>query len=364
AIGGAGNVAAGWTAAWWLAYAWTTGNVLGVGTITSGGTSGSFAFALPSGYTGRIFVQVEVHNQTQVSGAYSYATVLPPALTVTPSELFYLPGDTITVSVSTQGQVFQGSTLYELVTNANSQQVSNGSIGGGSFQIHVPSIDASGSYTVSVWAVATDGSVIASSLTSLSEFIGLTLHVGVQTPSSYADGSYQPGQALQLSYSLAPSGPVSAPRTFLLEIAPGFLFFGGGPGSVADQVNGASGSVGYSVPSNIGSGAQMFTVFAVIPGCVPTCSVVTSFSILVNSHPSVFSMEVPAGSGLTVGWIVLLVLIVLVAVALFVGLRRRGRPMVLRPESHATAPAASPAPAAWSEPATPSSSGGPPPGAQ
>ncbi|WP_410969293.1 hypothetical protein, partial [Salmonella sp. SAL04284] len=82
-----------------------------------------------------------------------------------------------------------------------------------------------------------------------------------------------------------------------------------------------------TIPSGTPSGIVLFEVEALFGVCGTGCSAFSDFSVSVNSSPSALSYQLGAGSGLTVGWLILFLLIVIVVIVILVMMRRRGRPM-------------------------------------
>lgn len=353
-IGGLNSsLAQGWTADGWWVWESNSNTLVDSGTLGQTATQGTFTFAVPLGYGGPIQVVVDAHNATSWLSASDSAAVSAPAIFLTPSEAEYLAGDTLSVTVQTQGSIFQGAQLWQSVVDSSGNSLVSGPLNASSIGFTIPKVGAPSYVTVSVAAQTSAGIVGQASIT-LYEGSGIAITAGVTTASSYADGSYQPGQTIGVSYSVFPIGTATLPKTFEVTVYPTWSFFGPGYGSKVIQTSAASGTIDFTIPNGLPAGAQSFTVEARLGSCTYGCYAITTFAVNVNPSPSVLSYEVGAGSGLTVGWLVLLVLIVLVALALFVAVRRRGRPVVMKPHD------ASPPTASWQEspPAGGGSSGG------
>lgn len=350
-IGGLNSsIAQGWTADGWWVWELGTGTLVASGTLGQTGTQGTFTFAVPTGYGGQIEVTVEAHNATSSLYDYDTAEVSAPAIFLTPSEAEYLAGDSVTVSVSTQGQIFSGAQLWQSVVDSSGNTLVSGPLNGSTISFSIPKVGAPNDVTVSV-AAQTSAGIVGQASIILYEGSGIEITAGVTTLSNYADGSFQPGQTISVAYTISPVGTATLPKTFEVTIYPTWSFFGPGYGSKVVQTSSPSGSIDFTIPSGIAAGAQSFTVEARLGSCTFGCYAVTSFAVNVNPSPSALSYQLGAGSGVTVGWVVLLVLILLVAVVLFLAIRRRGRPMVMKPHSGSSSPTAS-----WQE--TPPSSGG------
>ncbi|MGI0155915.1 MAG: hypothetical protein ACREDE_07285, partial [Thermoplasmata archaeon] len=113
-----------------------------------------------------------------------------------------------------------------------------------------------------------------------------------------------------------------------------------------------------TIPSNAPSGVTVFEMYVYAsnlygPDCAAGAFCFAETGVTVNAHPSILSLELGAGSGLTVGWLVLLIVILVVAV-LLVLLVRRGRtprsPLTLAAPTTEEMPP--PAPAPSTSPAT------------
>ncbi len=342
-IGGLNStLAQGWTADGWWVWESSSNTLVDSGTLAQTATQGTFTFPVPLGYGGSILVQVEAHNATSSLMASDSASVSAPAIFLTPSEAEYLGGDTVTVSVQTQGQVFQGAQLWQSVVDSSGNSLVSGPLNASSIGFTVPKVGAPSYITVSVAAQTSAGIVGQASIT-LYEGSGIGITAGVSTASSYSDGSYQPGQTVSVSYNIFPIGTATLPKTFEVTIYPTWSFYGPGYGSKVVQTSSASGTISFTIPNGLPAGAQSFTVEARLGSCTYGCYAITTFAVSVNPNPSALSYELGAGSGLTVGWLVLLVLIVLVALVLFAAIRRRERPVVMKPHG------ASPPTASWQE---------------
>ncbi|MCI4319814.1 MAG: hypothetical protein L3K23_06765 [Thermoplasmata archaeon] len=354
----------GWVVTEWSAWQVNSGTLIVWKNVTGNAAQGSATFSVPLNYGGEVRFTVSVHNATESLTQSAYAVVTSQVILLNPSKPTYLPGDTVTVGVTTEGQIFQGATLWESVVDSNGNVLSSGMLTGSSISITIPKVGAPYSVHVSVGAQSATGGLIADASVYLNQASGYELMAGVSTASNYIDGSYQPGQSIQLSYSVIALGTSVLPKSFEIQVFPGssiFNFYG--YGAVLARTTSPSGNVPYTIPSSTPSGEQSFTmvVYFVGPGCDGTCDAITSFSADVNPSPPALGYVLGAGTGLTVGWLVLLILLFL---AVIVGLllhRRGNRPMMMKPEqSHAPA-TTSGEPASWKEGAPPSGTSPPPP---
>jgi hypothetical protein len=364
-------------------------DVIGQGTLSGTSATGSAAVTLPAGYVGEFYFGVFAENSTRVFSGWASAIVSSPVVNVNPSALTYLPGTSVSVSVSSEGTGgATGLTLHYTVwayyysgsdTLQNSGVSQSGTVANGSsFTISVPKSDSPAYYEVEAWLQDSAGAVLASSYVEIDELSGFALVLSLQTSSSYSDGSYQPGQTLSFTYSLSAYGLQTVPTvyTYYVTIEETGV-------EQEHQGGGTSGSFQVTIPSNQGSGT--IEVIMELEGTGfgsngPNCG--TNYCeaydlVTVNAHPSILNEELGANSGVTVGWVILLVVILVVAVLLVLMFRRRRPPAPAgAPPASTTSPMPPPAPAPtgsappeWKEP-TPRSNGDqppmptPPPGAE
>jgi hypothetical protein len=362
------SLAQGWTVDGWWAWEANSRTLLASGPIGSTQSQGTFALTAPTGYQGEIQVDVSAHNATGSIGAMTTADVSPPSIFLNPSEADFLPGDHITVGVTTLGSVFQTATLYASVVDNSGNVLQSGAFTGSQIQIQVPKVGSPSFIEVSVAAQDSTLGVVGASSIRLFEGSGLLVTAGVATVSNYIDGSYQPGQTITIHYAVTAIGSAVLPKTYTVEVYPWTAFFGSDYGAQETQSSSSSGSVQYTIPSGTPAGAQLFEVYVMAGACVSACYGGSDFSININPNPSVVGMEIGAGSGITVGWIILLVIILVVAVLLLFLMRRRARPMVMHPHEDAGAPPAAaetgpdapPPGSSWSEAPPPPPSENPP----
>ncbi len=360
----------GWTVSAWTVWTYSpsTGasGFLGWGTIGSMTTSGSFSQSVPLGSGGDLIAEVTAYNQTQWVSGYAEAAITAPNLIISPSEYIFLPGDTVSVSVTTEGQALSGATLYETTTASGGLQLSSGVFSNDQFSFTVPALLTSSTITIQVSAQNSTVGVITDSQTSLERGTGLYVTAGIQTASNYADGSFQPGQTVTIAYQVYTEGHAVLPRNLWIEFYPGSVFFYGGNNVIYFETSSASGTFQYTIPSNTPAGVLEMDLYVSDSYCSGNCYPATSFGISVEPSPSVLGYELGAGSGITVAWVILLVIILLIAVVLLMAARRRsgrgGRGGVSPYSSSPSTPASSSsstgpagASADWKE--TPSSGG-------
>src|SRR5580692_7685940 len=91
-----------------------------------------------------------------------------------------------------------------------------------------------------------------------------------------------------------------------------------------------SGTLTFTLPNDLPNGYSSVLVFAYPTAMAATCSdpysqcsAASELTVNVQASPSALNYEVGAGSGLTVGWLILLVLILIVAIIGVVWIRRR-----------------------------------------
>jgi hypothetical protein len=361
--------AVGWTVTGPTAITYEEGalNVTGA----SGTFSGTFTFPILAAMAAHtIDATLYVVNATETFSATATAAVLNPSLLLTPAEYYYSAGTSTSVSVILNGGGTGATIQYQAweYWASTDALLSNGTVANGSsIPITIPATVPPLSVVVSVWA-SIGGQVIASSSTAILLAQGYSIEFGVSTVSSYSDGSFQPGQTVTLNYKVVSVGGAALPQVLSFE-----LFAIGYPYIQTLQNVGPSGSVPFTIPSSAPQGTIVIELLArgalTTGTCFPagTCDGIAA--LYVNPSPSVLNLELGAGSGITVGWLILFVLVALVAIALFLLFRRRGgraKPAPATPSSSASPPqewkAPSPAPPAPEAPASePTSSDTPPP---
>ncbi|MCI4336436.1 MAG: hypothetical protein L3K17_04470, partial [Thermoplasmata archaeon] len=323
------NATQGWAVGHWYAYEENGADtMIAWGFLNSTAVTGTFGFTAPVTFGGTIYIYLGAFNSSDTTSTAIDAVVTAPTILLNPSEAYYLPGDSVTVQVTTEGAVFSSTTLYATVTADSGYQLVSGVLSGNQIQFTVPKVAAPSYIEISVAAQSTTLGIVAAARNEISEGSGFQLQVGVNTKSNYADGSFQPGQTIQLSYNLISVGQTtSLPRNLNVYIYPGSTYyFGSSYGAIIMETNAPSGTFSYTIPSGTPAGDQSFTVYVESVICGEGCQgAENSFGIFVEPSPSVLSMDVGgAGSGLTVGWLVLLVVVIVVAIVLLLVIRRRG----------------------------------------
>lgn len=345
-----------------------TDNLIANGLVGSTATSGSFSFALPAGYAGEFVVEALAHNSTEFWAFEQDALAYQPTLAVNPSELFYQPGDTITVTVVWEGPALTGATIAAIVQGPTSDQtLFNGNVTGTSFQFTIPKVSPADEYEIVAWVSTPSQGTVAVAYEYVDEASGYNFLVGVTTVSPYSDGSFAPGQTIQVSYKLVAYGNDPLPTEMSLYLCNVGCEYDT-PYLMSWVAAGSSGSFSFTIPAGTPNGPQIFEVETYFTEGVESEGYGEGiFTVVVNSSPSPLNYELVGDSGLTVGWLILLLLIIIVAIVVVMSMRRRGsKPtMVMSP-----APASSSAPE-WKEPSSgnPPASGGSdssttPPGAQ
>ncbi len=364
------------TASTWFVVSQRTDSFYASGTLASGAQSGTFTLPITSGMLFQtLYAVVFAANATDGFDGYATAAVIQPTLLVTPASGFYTAGSSPSVTATLSGNAAApaGTTVtwqaYGEWSDSDAMIASGTAALGASFSIPIASSTPPTYVLVDAWA-ASGGSVLASNTTEMALETGYSVLLGVGTVSSYSDGSYQPGQTVTLDYQVVPIDGTALPQqfNFVLE-AQGYPYY--------QDISGvaSSGSIAFTIPSNAPAGTLTVTLAVQTSGllagaCVPTSVCTGSTGMLINPHPSVLSLELGAGSGLTVGWLILLVIVILVAIVLYAALRRRGGSTASTGGTSTTTPMGPPAPAPstppateWKEPApsTPSSGDAPPP---
>lgn len=317
----------GWSVGRWYAYEENSADqTIAWGFLNSSAVTGSFSFVAPLSFGGTIYIYLQAYNASETTSTYTYAYVTAPTILLNPSEAYYLPGDTVTVGVTTMGSVFAATTLFATVTEPSGNRLLSGTLSGSSFQFTIPTTATPTYVTFSVAAQSSTDGIVAAATQSIDEGSGLQLEVGVNTKSNYADGSFQPGQTIQISYALIAVGQTTTlPRNMFVYVYPGSTnYYGSEYGAIQMETTSTSGTISYTIPSSTPSGDQTFTVYADAVICTSSCGAANQFSVYVEPNPSVLGMDLGAGSGLTVGWLILLVIIIVVAILLLLVMRRRG----------------------------------------
>ena len=347
------------------------GLVYASGTLSGSVQSGTFTFPITSVMVGQsIVVYVDAANATEGFEGYASAEVVTPTLLLTPSSGYFTEGSTVSVTAVLSGSATPpaGTTISwtaygEYAGDENEAALASGTVAnGGSLSVPISSTSPPQYVWVDAYASAA-GQVLAGNEVETALETGYSVLLGVGTASSYTDGSYQPGQTVTLNYEVVPIDGTAMPQTFSFE-----LYAESFPYAQYIQNVAPSGSLSFTIPSDAKAGLLVLDLEVDSSGltageCQPygECSAVTG--LLINPSPSVLSMELGAGSGLTVGWVILLVIVLLVAIVLFVVLRRRGGskgPSSSGMNPPAPAPTTPPA-TAWQEPPSPGASGSQPP---
>jgi hypothetical protein len=335
---------------YWSAYAYAIYFLAG-GSTCPGGPSGQVEIAgnltgasgkLPASFTtglamsGLIEVVVYAHNgsSSTILGISSIACALvsPPQIAVNPSEVNYLPGDTISVTITPEGSVLSkaGTTYfanvvgYATVTSSSpcsgttAQVLFGAPLSGTTFSFKVPTEGTSLCYELSVSAQTANGIVTGEDV-ALTEVSGYTLAIAVTTVSQYSDGSYQPGESLTVSYQVSPIGTATVPVEVTLYVYAGNL-----PTQRIQQAS-PSGDLTVTIPGGQGAGIFLITVQASVPNPVSGTALVQALTgVDVEPHPSILGLELGPGSAFTVGE---LIIVAIIAALVIVGvlLWRRSR---------------------------------------
>lgn len=112
------------------------------------------------------------------------------------------------------------------------------------------------------------------------------------------------------------------------------------------QTTSTSGDVSYTIPSGTPAGSQLFEVYVTGAACIRACYGLVLFAVNVQPNPSALQYNLGAGSGLTVGWLVLFLLLIIVAIVLVMMIRKRDRPKMMKPYTTASSGGPTPPPAA------------------
>jgi hypothetical protein len=314
----------GWTTDSWLVYDASGGfSIYTTGTIGSTSGSGSFSFTAPLHYAGELEIWVTAHNATETIENYAITAVSLPTILLSASDDNYLPGDTVHVSVSPQGSVLSSADLWGSATASGGPVLWSGPVSGDSFSFQVPSVGTPNSIQINVTAQSPTLGVLSSAAMTIERASGWILATGIQTHSSYSDGSFQPGQTITIHYEISSlaNQPVPGGTIYLYLETYQYL---PGQGNVYTQTTSTSGNLAFTIPSNWGNGEHYMYVYAEFQSCFTgSCYAESDFTVPVQSSPAALDYELVPNSGLTVGWLILLVVILVVAVLLVLLIRRR-----------------------------------------
>ena len=335
----------GWTIDSWWAYEDAAGVLSSYGTVNSTSTTGSFRVPIPTGYSGEISVIADAHNATGTLGSAAYAFVTAPTILLNPSEASYLPGDTVTVGVTPLGSVYSNATLYASVVDSAGNIYVNGPLSSHTITIAVPAVGTPSSVSISVAAQDSKLGIVGTASIEIGEATGLAVTAGVTTASNYADNSFQPGQTIQIHYSFRAYGDAALAKAYQVYVYPYSAFYTSGA-SMLVQTTSTSGDVSYTIPSGTPAGSQLFEVYVTGAACIRACYGLVLFAVNVQPNPSALQYNLGAGSGLTVGWLVLFLLLIIVAIVLVMMIRRRDRPKMMKPYTPSSSGGPTPPPAA------------------
>ena len=362
AIGGTNATAGtGWQADSWYAFNYQTDGLMAVAAITSTANTGTFQYMLPAGFTGEVTIYVIAHNATETIAAYQNAWVSAPLILLSPSELYYSAGDTITVGITLEGSVLNGAALFGSAVESSGAILWSGPISGTSFPVTVPKVAAPSELLFTVSAQTSSAGVISSARAYSYEAIGYVVTGGVTTASTYTDGSYQPGETVTVQYTITAVGPVVFGKAFHIYLYPNA--WGNSESASSFSTTSMSGTFSYTIPSGLPSGSQLFEIEAISSACsYYYCYAYTAFSLFINSAPPALGYELGAGTGLTVGWLILLVLILVVALLTWRAMRGRRRPMMMSPTSATGSSSGAGGTPGWQESSSAGGSSPPPAG--
>ncbi|MGI0070826.1 MAG: hypothetical protein ACRECT_01945 [Thermoplasmata archaeon] len=341
------------TAFQWQLYSGVGTTLLGTGPISSTQSSGAVQIPLPAGYLGEFSVYVLANNSTTTFTGLTVGYAVEPTLGITGGGAYFQAGSTLSYAVAVSPSPLPGTTIYYNITGEWGSVtartltavavVAVGSVGSaGTISYTVPANNPATYYFVDAWAQSPSAGIYSTATAAAELANGYSLQVGVATLSSYSDGSYQPGQTISVSWALSALGPLPPAVAYEVELYFGYGFVGG-----TWSTSASSGTLSVTIPSNAPSGQLYVEVVVYADGVYgPYCSTgnycYSETGIMVNAHPSVLSYELGAGSGLTVGWLILLVLLIVVALVLFLALRRGRAPKSPVPMAPATTTSMSP----------------------
>lgn len=357
------------TADYWVVRSEDSDARYATGTFAAGAQSGTFTFGVTSAMWGHeLQVEVIASNATTYFTAYAYAYVIAPSLLLSPSTQYYTEGSTLYVVALLNA--LPGATIgyqtEEYWSGAEAITATGTVANGSSIPVPISTTNPPLDVEVDAWA-SVGGQVETQNYVYVSLATGYSVTLGVATVSSYSDGSFQPGQTVTLSYSIT-----SIDQTALPQIFDFYISAAGYPIAQDVETTHATGTVAFTIPSSAPAGylTVSLSIYGTLTAgiCLPNDACSGSTVLLINPSPSVLSMELGAGSGLTVGWLILLVIVILVAIVLYVVLRRRGGSNMSGGGTNTATPMSPPAPAPstppateWQQPASSPSGDSPPP---
>ena len=324
----------GWTAFYYQVYSFPSTSycsgtplvVLSAGNLT--GASGALPpVSLAPSLRGSLLVLVEAHNGTFLAppGAESSSclVVRAPGINLLVSDASYGPGSTVQVVLAPVGSPFSGDT-YQITVEASPGSapaplpvIYQANSTTPRFSFVIPRAGTASSYQINAVVLGPGQTVLAASSTTIYEYVGINLVLGVTTLSHYSDGSFQPGETITVSYQLVSEGGYVLQGPYLLEY--GFY----------DQVNyqsavvsAPSGTFSVTIPGSAGNGLLFLQVYGSGPALVGSASFSATSGVLVNGQPSSLAYEIVPGSGFTAGLLLLLVLLVVVGLMAYVLYRR------------------------------------------
>lgn len=225
----------------------------------------------------------------------------------------YEPSQNVQVSYHVIGQGFSSPTYYYTITDAAGNIVMSGSTLKTSFVFTVPKTP-SFSYTFEVIAANSTSGRTVSAYSSVQLLTGFQVSFTISS-SSYVTGTYASGQHITVyyrisTYQMSSSSPVYTIQIQVLGIASSVVSF---------TVTSTSGSLQYTLPSNLGNGNYIMSAFAV-DGSGGISSAIQNFAVS-NSEP-VWNYNVVGGVSLgSVLWGLITLIAVGIALMAYTGHR-------------------------------------------
>ncbi|HEV2519277.1 MAG TPA: hypothetical protein VGX00_01475 [Thermoplasmata archaeon] len=344
ALGGQNaSVTAGWNGSYWVVESFTGTGFIDLGRIAPALTSGTVTVTLPKTFIGLVLAFVYASNATSAVGSTAETDVEAGTILLTASELDYLPGDTVHISVITNGGALAGATFWGTVVDRAGNWIMNSAVSGNSISVSVPSNSPPTSYTITVTAQTATGGTIANATLTIYESSGIDLNLGISTASNYLDGSYQPGETVTVNYAFTARGQASLPQTYALLLTPS-TDQNTNYASTSVDLTSSSGTFQYTIPKDAPNGILMVSAQAMLggPNCNINCQSNSQFTATVNGNPAALSYQF-GNSGFTLGALIAIVVLLVLALIVFMVMRRRmgGRPVMMKPEATSTTSATS-----------------------
>ncbi len=285
------------------------------GAITAGTSStGTITFQLPQGLWGQMRLSVNAADAAGNQASTTvYVQVAEAMLVLSTGVNNYVPSQNVKVSYYVMGQGFSSPTYYYTITDNAGNTIMSGSTLKTSFVFTVPKVP-SFSYTIEVIAANSTSGRTVNAYSSIYLQTGFQLFVTMSS-SSYVTGTYVAGQHITIYYHISTYQMSSGSPVYTI----GIQVLGLSTSTVTYTVTSTSGSLQYTVPSNLGNGNYILGVSAV-DGNGGYSSALQNFAVS-NSEP-VWNYNVVGGVSLgSLLWGLITLLAVAIAFMAYTGHR-------------------------------------------